>query len=101
MTFPAITVGLSIFLCINYALYMRTRDQVYLQIYRSHRPPRAWRPGPFLWADAPADDRQGAPGPARRTASRQADRRPRRPRRPRGNRASSRAAPIRSTDDAG
>jgi hypothetical protein len=47
MTFPAVTVGLSIFLCINYALYMRTRDQVYLQIYRSHRPPRAWLPGPF------------------------------------------------------
>ena len=37
MTFPAITVGLSIFLCINYALYLRTRDPVYLQIYRFWR----------------------------------------------------------------
>lgn len=37
MTFPAITVGLAIFLCINYALYLRTRDPVYLQIYRFWR----------------------------------------------------------------
>jgi cytochrome bd ubiquinol oxidase subunit I len=37
MTFPAITVGLSIFLCINYALYLRTHDPVYLQIYRFWR----------------------------------------------------------------
>ena len=34
MTFPAITVGLSMFLCINYAMYLRTHDLVYLQIYR-------------------------------------------------------------------
>jgi cytochrome d ubiquinol oxidase subunit I len=34
MSFPAITVGLSVFLCINYAMYLRTRDPVYLQIYR-------------------------------------------------------------------
>ena len=32
--FPAITVGLAVFLCINYAMYLRTRDPVYLQIYR-------------------------------------------------------------------
>jgi cytochrome d ubiquinol oxidase subunit I len=34
MSFPAITVGLAVFLCINYAMYLRTRDLVYLQIYR-------------------------------------------------------------------
>jgi cytochrome d ubiquinol oxidase subunit I len=34
MSFPAITVGLAVFLCINYAMYLRTRDPVYLQIYR-------------------------------------------------------------------
>jgi len=34
MTFPAITVGLSVFLFITYALYLRTKDPVYLQIYR-------------------------------------------------------------------
>jgi cytochrome bd ubiquinol oxidase subunit I len=37
MSFPAITVGLSVFLCLNYALYLRTRDPVYLQIYRFWR----------------------------------------------------------------
>ena len=37
MSFPAITVGLAVFLCINYALYLRTRDPVYLQIYRFWR----------------------------------------------------------------
>jgi cytochrome bd ubiquinol oxidase subunit I len=30
MSFPAITVGLAVFLYINYALYLRTRDPVYL-----------------------------------------------------------------------
>ncbi|MBV8314175.1 MAG: cytochrome ubiquinol oxidase subunit I [Planctomycetaceae bacterium] len=34
MTFPAITVGLSVFLFAVYALYLRTKDPVYLQIYR-------------------------------------------------------------------
>jgi len=37
MSFPAITVGLAVFLCINYALYLRTRDPVHLQIYRFWR----------------------------------------------------------------
>jgi cytochrome d ubiquinol oxidase subunit I len=37
MTFPAITVGLSVFLCINYALFLRTHNPVYLQIYRFWR----------------------------------------------------------------
>ena len=37
MTFPAITVGLSVFLCVIYALYMRTHDEMYLQIYRFWR----------------------------------------------------------------
>lgn len=37
MSFPAITVGLSVFLCVNYAMYLRTRDPVYLQIYRFWR----------------------------------------------------------------
>jgi cytochrome bd ubiquinol oxidase subunit I len=37
MSFPAITVGLAVFLCINYAMYLRTRDPVYLQIYRFWR----------------------------------------------------------------
>ncbi|BDZ57694.1 hypothetical protein GCM10025872_13510 [Barrientosiimonas endolithica] len=34
MTFPAITVGLSIFLAVVYALHLRTRKPVYLQIFR-------------------------------------------------------------------
>jgi cytochrome d ubiquinol oxidase subunit I len=34
MTFPAVTVGLSIFLAFVYGRYLRTRDPVYLQIYR-------------------------------------------------------------------
>lgn len=34
ITFPAITVGLAIFLFAVYAIYMRTKDPVYLQIYR-------------------------------------------------------------------
>jgi cytochrome bd ubiquinol oxidase subunit I len=37
MTFPAITVGLSVFLCVIYAVYMRTHDVRYLQIYRFWR----------------------------------------------------------------
>jgi cytochrome d ubiquinol oxidase subunit I len=37
MTFPALTVGLAVFLCVIYALYMRTQDPVYLQIYRFWR----------------------------------------------------------------
>jgi len=37
MTFPAITVGLAIFLCGMYAAWMRTRNPVYLQIYRFWR----------------------------------------------------------------
>jgi cytochrome bd ubiquinol oxidase subunit I len=34
MTFPAITVGLAVFLCIVYGAYLRTGNEVYLQIYR-------------------------------------------------------------------
>lgn len=34
MTFPAITVGLSIFLAVVYGLHLRTRKPVYLQIFR-------------------------------------------------------------------
>jgi cytochrome bd ubiquinol oxidase subunit I len=34
MTFPAITVGLAVFLAAVYAVYFRTRKPVYLQIYR-------------------------------------------------------------------
>jgi cytochrome bd ubiquinol oxidase subunit I len=34
MTFPAITVGLAVFLFVVYALYLGTKDPVYLQIYR-------------------------------------------------------------------
>jgi len=37
MTFPALTVGLSVFLCVIYAVYMRTEDPRYLQIYRFWR----------------------------------------------------------------
>ncbi len=37
MTFPAITVGLSIFLCIVYGMYWRTRRPVYLQLFRFWR----------------------------------------------------------------
>jgi len=37
MSFPAITVGLAVWLFIVYALYFRTRDPVYLQIYPSGR----------------------------------------------------------------
>jgi cytochrome d ubiquinol oxidase subunit I len=37
MTFPAITVGLSVFLCLVYAMYLRTNDLTYLQIYRFWR----------------------------------------------------------------
>jgi cytochrome d ubiquinol oxidase subunit I len=37
MTFPAITVGLSVFLLVTYAAYMRTQNLVYLQIYRFWR----------------------------------------------------------------
>lgn len=34
MTFPAIAVGLSIFLVVTYGAYMKTGNEVYLQIYR-------------------------------------------------------------------
>lgn len=34
MTFPAITVGLAIFLAIVYGAYLRTGKEIYLQIYR-------------------------------------------------------------------
>jgi cytochrome d ubiquinol oxidase subunit I len=34
MTFPAITVGLAVFLSVVYGLYLRTHKPVYLQIYR-------------------------------------------------------------------
>jgi cytochrome bd ubiquinol oxidase subunit I len=34
MTFPAITVGLAVFLSVVYAMYFRTRNPLYLQIYR-------------------------------------------------------------------
>jgi cytochrome d ubiquinol oxidase subunit I len=34
MTFPAITVGLAVFLALVYGLYLRTRNPVYLQIFR-------------------------------------------------------------------
>jgi cytochrome d ubiquinol oxidase subunit I len=34
MTFPAITVGLSVFLAAAYGIYLRTRNPVYLQIFR-------------------------------------------------------------------
>jgi cytochrome d ubiquinol oxidase subunit I len=34
MTFPAITVGLAVFLAFVYGLYLRTHKPVYLQIYR-------------------------------------------------------------------
>jgi cytochrome d ubiquinol oxidase subunit I len=34
MTFPAITVGLAVFLAFVYGLYLRTHNAVYLQIYR-------------------------------------------------------------------
>ncbi|MFC4242658.1 cytochrome ubiquinol oxidase subunit I [Gryllotalpicola reticulitermitis] len=37
MTFPAITVGLSVFLCIVYAVYWRTAKPVYLQMFRFWR----------------------------------------------------------------
>ena len=37
ITFPAITVGLSIFLFATYAAYLRTGNLVYLQIYRFWR----------------------------------------------------------------
>jgi cytochrome bd ubiquinol oxidase subunit I len=37
MTFPAITVGLSIFLCIVYGLHWKTGNPVYLQMYRFWR----------------------------------------------------------------
>jgi cytochrome d ubiquinol oxidase subunit I len=34
MTFPAITVGLAVFLSLVYGLYLRTRKVIYLQIFR-------------------------------------------------------------------
>ena len=37
MTFPAITVGLSIFLCVLYGLHWRTGSPVYLQMFRFWR----------------------------------------------------------------
>ncbi|MDQ3937922.1 MAG: cytochrome ubiquinol oxidase subunit I, partial [Chloroflexota bacterium] len=37
MTFPAITVGLSILLCITYGLHWRTGNPVYLQMFRFWR----------------------------------------------------------------
>jgi cytochrome bd ubiquinol oxidase subunit I len=37
MTFPAITVGLAVFLFGTYAMYLRTGNPVYLQIYRFWR----------------------------------------------------------------
>src|SRR3989442_1193834 len=37
MTFPAITVGLSIFLCVLYALHWRTGSPVHLQMFRFWR----------------------------------------------------------------
>jgi cytochrome bd ubiquinol oxidase subunit I len=37
MTFPAITVGLAIFLCVLYGMYWRTGSPVYLQMFRFWR----------------------------------------------------------------
>ena len=37
MTFPAITVGLSLFLVFMYGAYLRTNQQIYLTIYRFWR----------------------------------------------------------------
>jgi cytochrome d ubiquinol oxidase subunit I len=37
MTFPAITVGMSVFLCVIYAMYWRTKRPVYLQMFRFWR----------------------------------------------------------------
>jgi cytochrome d ubiquinol oxidase subunit I len=37
MTFPAITVGLSVFLCVIYGMYWRTGRPVYLQMFRFWR----------------------------------------------------------------
>lgn len=37
MTFPAITVGLSVFLCVCYGMYWRTGRPVYLQMFRFWR----------------------------------------------------------------
>jgi cytochrome d ubiquinol oxidase subunit I len=37
MTFPAITVGMSVFLCVIYAMYWRTQKPVYLQMFRFWR----------------------------------------------------------------
>ncbi|MEN3356299.1 MAG: cytochrome bd ubiquinol oxidase subunit [Mycobacteriales bacterium] len=37
MLFPSITVGLSIFLCVVYGMYWRTRSAVYLQMFRFWR----------------------------------------------------------------
>ena len=34
MTFPAITVGMSVFLVMMYGSYLRTRKEIYLAIYR-------------------------------------------------------------------
>jgi len=37
MTFPAITVGLSLFLCVMYGMYWRSGKPVYLQMFRFWR----------------------------------------------------------------
>jgi cytochrome bd ubiquinol oxidase subunit I len=37
MTFPAITVGLSLFLCVMYGMYWRSGNPVYLQMFRFWR----------------------------------------------------------------
>ncbi|MCU1551833.1 MAG: cytochrome bd ubiquinol oxidase, subunit [Glaciihabitans sp.] len=37
MTFPAITVGMSVFLCVIYAMYWRTHKPVFLQMFRFWR----------------------------------------------------------------
>ena len=42
MTFPAITVGLSVFLTIVYAHYWRTGSLLYLQMFRFWLTPAIW-----------------------------------------------------------
>ena len=37
MTFPAVTVGTSVFLIVCYGAYMRTKQAVYLQMFRFWR----------------------------------------------------------------
>ncbi len=64
MTFPALSVGLAIFLVICYGAYCRTGNPLYLQMFRRcHRPARSG-------ASTPGNLTAGSMGGAREVAHR-------------------------------